>query len=711
MQTQLGARLAAARRHRFVGRATECELFTKALTQAPLPFQVLHLFGQGGVGKTTLLHEFAAIARQLQQDFSYLDARDLEPTPAAFERALQTALNPFTDLAPLDYLHKKSESDKNRKQIIAIDTYETIVALDGWLRNSFLPNLPESTLIVIAGRTPPALEWRSDPGWKELTHIRPLRNFSPSESESYLERRKTPSDQHQQMINFTHGHPLALSLVADAFAQRPGVDMHPADAPDVIRTLVERFVQETPTPAHRAALEACSLLRVVSEPILSTMIADEFQSDIHPLFDWLQGLSFVDLSPRGLFLHDLAREAISADLQWRNADHYQQLQDRAARYYINLFERRGSATPLELRGEGSQQRGLSDYLFLFRGSDSVRSFFEWQETGAMVADTLRVEECEKAAAIIERYEGKYAAQIFCHWLQQQPLSAIVVRDVGGSIQGVLQRVALEETDEASRSFDSAIQAAWRYLERQVRLRSGERATFFRFWLSAADYQSVSPVQSRLFLLMMQHYVGTPGLAYSFIPCANPNFWAASFVYASLQRLAQLDFTVDGREYGVYGQDWRTLSPLSWLTLLGDRHFKGVTTGTVQPEQITILSEEEFGEAVHNALRDYSVATQLRNNPLLHSRLLQQRVEATANDSERVQALRQLLQETAAFLQQSPKQVSFFRTLHHTYFQPAPTQEAAAELLDLPFSTYRRHLRSGIEFVTEQLWRLETHSES
>jgi len=48
----------------------------------------------------------------------------------------------------------------------------------------------------------------------------------------------------------------------------------------------------------------------------------------------------------------------------------------------------------------------------------------------------------------------------------------------------------------------------------------------------------------------------------------------------------------------------------------------------------------------------------------------------------------------------------FRALEATYLHPAPTQEAAAELLDIPFSTYRRHLTSGIQRLTEILWRQE-----
>ena len=35
-----------------------------------------------------------------------------------------------------------------------------------------------------------------------------------------------------------------------------------------------------------------------------------------------------------------------------------------------------------------------------------------------------------------------------------------------------------------------------------------------------------------------------------------------------------------------------------------------------------------------------------------------------------------------------------------------TQEQAAELLDLPFSTYRRHLKTGMEQLTQMLWQRE-----
>jgi hypothetical protein len=83
-----------------------------------------------------------------------------------------------------------------------------------------------------------------------------------------------------------------------------------------------------------------------------------------------------------------------------------------------------------------------------------------------------------------------------------------------------------------------------------------------------------------------------------------------------------------------------------------------------------------------------------------------RVGLKADEAERVSVLQTVLREAANTLQESPKEMKFYRVLYHTYFHPAATQEVAAELLDLPFSTYRRHLRTALQRVTEILWQQE-----
>ena len=108
----------------------------------------------------------------------------------------------------------------------------------------------------MAGREPLSADWQSDPGWRLLVHEVALRNLSPEEGREFLERRDIPAEQHRNVLDFTHGYPLALSLVADLFDQRKDISFQPESAPDIIKILLERFVQKG--PAHRAAFEASS---------------------------------------------------------------------------------------------------------------------------------------------------------------------------------------------------------------------------------------------------------------------------------------------------------------------------------------------------------------------------------------------------------------------------------------------------------------------
>jgi hypothetical protein len=96
---------------------------------------------------------------------------------------------------------------------------------------------------------------------------------------------------------------------------------------------------------------------------------------------------------------------------------------------------------------------------------------------------------------------------------------------------------------------------------------------------------------------------------------------------------------------------------------------------------------------------------LKNNPLLRSRLVVERAAGTSME-QRIKALQELIKSTCQLLQQSPRSTKFYAAVHHTYLHPAPSQEQAAELLDIPFSTFRRHLKSGVLQVSETLWLQE-----
>jgi hypothetical protein len=686
--SRLAERLSAARSRRVVGRTGEQTLFQSALTSADRPFLLLYIYGPGGIGKTTLLNSFVRLCEEAHVPSALIDARNVDASPEAFLDALRMVLNIPSSQSPLPAL---------ANHVLLLDTCEILTPLEYWLRENFLPELPDSTLVVMAGRQPLSPAWRTDPGWQALVRSLPIRNLSPDESRAYLVQRGVPEDQHDAVLGFTHGHPLALSLVAEVFNQRPGLKFQPEDTPDVVKTLLEQFVQKVPGPAHRAALEACSLVRVLTEDLLAEMLANP---DAHELFEWLRGLSFIQSGPGGVFPHDLAREALSADVRWRNPNWYGELHRRARTHYVDRLQRASGVI---------QQQIMFDYIFLHRDNPAVRPFFEWQTSGVALTDKFRESDRDELLAMIAQHEGDESARLAALWLDRQPQNMMVMRDATGKLAGCLFMLALHAARPADVEADPGARAAWRYLHQHAPLRPGEVATLFRFWMARDTYQAVSPIQSLAFINCVLHYLTTPGLAFIFFPCADPDFWVPVFAYADLNRLTEADFEVGGRWYGMYGHDWRAVPPVAWLNLLAERETAMGAAAAPQarpPDPLIVLSETEFAEALHQALKDFTMAEVLRGSPLLRSRLVMERAGPGSDEASRAATLQALIKEAAETLLASPREAKLYRALEVTYFKPAPTQEQAAEQLDLPFSTFRRHLKVGQNRVIELLWQRE-----
>ncbi len=696
MATRLEDRLNAARLRGFVGRSAELELFRTAITTTEPSFYVLHIAGPGGIGKTTLLREFMAICAQHHVPAFALDARTIEPLPEVFLQALRLAMGLADDASPLRAL-----TASHQRQVILIDTYEQITPLDDWLRNVFLPQLPEQVLTVLAGRHPPTLYWHTDPGWQPLTRIITLRNFNPDESRTYLNNSLVPPDQHQAVLTFTHGHPLALSLVVAVFAQRGSVCFRPDLDPDLIKTLLEQFVQKVPGPAHRAVLEVCALVRHTTEALLIEVLG---MPDVHELFTWLRDLSFIEAGQHGLFPHDLVREALHADLRWRNPDWYAELRRRIRQYY---------GKRLQFTQGREQQRVLLDYIYLHRHNPLVQPFYTWQEISGMVTEIASNSDWPELLAMVQQYEGTESARIAAYWFQQQPQGVLIIRSSSDAkqiprIAGFMQLIAIHQTNAADLDNDPALLAAWQYMIHHAPLRPNEQATLFRFWMARDTYQAVSPVQSLIFVHAVRHYLTTPGLAFSIFPCADPQFWAPVFTYADMKRLTAADFVVGDRHYGVYGYDWRVVPPLSWLALMAEREESPdipAPTTTTRPSFL-ILHQPAFLAAVRAALHDLLRPDVLGGNALLRTRLVLERAGSEASEAARITTLQTLIRDACETLQASPRTMKAYRAVYHTYLQPAPTQEQAAELLDLPFSTFRRHLKMGVEQIGDLLWQWE-----
>ncbi len=682
-------KLSAERQRRFVGRTQEIELFQHAITSPELSFYILHIFGPGGVGKTTLMRQFINISEKNNIPYLYVESRNIEPASESFLSTLRSLMSLDESVNPLEVLGQKKE-----RNIIFIDTYEIIAPLDNWLREEFLPHISEQTLVVIAGRYGPRVEWRSDAGWQALLHTLPLRNLAPEDSLVYLARRNIPAIQHQSVLDFTHGHPLALCLVADVFAQGQQINFQTETPPDVVKTLLERFIQDLPTPSHRMALEACAIARMTTEALLSQLL-DEV--DVHEIFEWLRGLSFIDSGQLGLFPHDVAREVLIADLRWRNPDFYNELHHRARNYYsLRLGQTQGA----------EKHRVLFDYMFLHRDNAAIRLNFTWQEHSSLQTDTLKEADKQEILAMVAQYEGEESAKIAAHWMQRQPWNVLVFRDAQSLLVGFSLMVALHQANREDIEIDAGALSCWQYLQNQAPLRPQEGASIFRFWMARDTYQAVSPTQSLIFINFVQYFQKTPGLAYTFLPCAAADAWAPMLNYFDMAKIPESDFMIGNRKYGVFGHDWRVITPDAWRLLLAQREVAAEESNAIaQPvnPSLLVLSQEEFTSAVQEALRNYTRLDALQKNPLVRSRLV---VEQLSNNQEPASILQSLLKQAIESLQTAPRDEKLYRAVYRTYINPAPTQEQAAELLDLPFSTYRRHLKSGMTRIAEILWQRE-----
>ncbi len=155
--------------------------------------------------------------------------------------------------------------------VVLLDTYERLAPLDDWVRTRLLPRLPATALTVVAGRAPPGPAWRADPAWRELLRVVSLRNLSPEESRQYLHACGVDPARHDQLVELAHGHPLGLSLLADVVVRGGEAAADPL-TPDLVGTLLRRFVEVVPSGLHRRALEVCALARVTTEALLREVL-------------------------------------------------------------------------------------------------------------------------------------------------------------------------------------------------------------------------------------------------------------------------------------------------------------------------------------------------------------------------------------------------------------------------------------------------------
>lgn len=662
----LGDVLEAARDRAFVGRAGELALFRGALAGAPGAFPVHYLHGPGGIGKSTLLRRFAREARRAGRQVVEADGRTVVPTPQGFTAAVGEAVG-------------------EPGVVLLVDTFERCQGLESWLCEQFLLGLPADGVVVIAGRRTPDVRWTSDPGWADLLRVTSLRNLTPDDAARLLHVRGLKPEAHRAVLSFTGGNPLALTLAAAVAVREEGAGSGWKPSQDVIATLLTELLGDIPSAAHRRALEICAHSHVTSETLLRALMGAEGSE----LFAWLREQPFIEPTGAGLFPHDVVREALEADLRWRDPDGFA---DMHRTVHQHLVERVRTAP------EEQMLSATGALLYLYRREASA-NFRKWREGGHVEDEPYTEAARGRVLELVESAEGEASAAICRFWLDRQPEGFRVYRSTQtGEIVAFFAWLRLREPLDTG--VDPVVDAAWAHARSTAPLRPDEHMALARFSVHPPRYQRTSAPMDLMHWRALGEIFRADRLAWTFVVMRDNGYWDDYLSHFAMPPDARRP-GIGQHTYALFGHDWRAQPVGSWLAArsnatLSDDPGARTPHHTREHAELVVLSRPEFDTAVRDTLRTLRRPDVLADNPLNRSRLV----------SESGTTLTELLASAIEALREGRSGEKHHRALTTTYLAGTPTQEAAAERLGLPFSTYRRHLTSGIDRLTDVLWRSE-----
>jgi hypothetical protein len=667
MAQDIAAVIDEARRRAFVGRGVELAGFDDALT-AGSTRRVLFVHGSGGIGKTALLHQFGLRARTRGRTVIAIDGRAVDCSPDGFRSALDRAV---------------ARVGGEPARVLLVDGYERLGPIDDWVRDELLPSLDADAVVVLAGRDPPPAPWRTDPGWRALAAVHGLRELSEAESADLLARADVPLDLRPHLAALGQGHPLTLALLADA-AAAGAVPDDLADAPDLVAALVTQVIGDAPSEAHAMGRTLCAHAWLTTEDLLRSAVGDSAPE----VWAWLERQPYITRCADGLYTHDLVRDVLDADLRRRSPETYRRVNGIVHEYALRAIRRRDAA---------DRELGAYQKLYLHRRSPLESSFWALRERGSAAVVAGRPEDHRTVVEMTEKFEGRASAALAERWLAAAPESLRVVRSRDG-IAGYAFEI-IYPTDPSMCDADPVVRVTLDTVARMSPARPGEQISIGRFFGGVAGHQRDAYAVIAGSVGSMVTWLSRP-LAWSFVATVDPEFWRPAFRYMAFP----VEFTARqgaGADHTIFGIDWRRCPIEAWQELRADRELTGAS-GPPPPEMLRPppLDRAKFDATVRATLRDLHRPDQLRTSALMGSGL------AAGYDGATVQRLRATMLAAIEQMGRESRAEGLCRVLDRTFIRAAPTQEAAAELLDLPFSTYRRHLAKAVERLTDLLWAVE-----
>jgi hypothetical protein len=331
--------------------------------------------------------------------------------------------------------------------------------------------------------------------------------------------------------------------------------------------------------------------------------------------------------------------------------------------------------------------------------------FDTQKFGTIAAEEIGPSTREPALAVVIARSAPEFVDVARGWLDSGLDGNLVFRGPTGEVEALAGQYLLSRDNLVDTArFDPLAASVLDYVDAHGGLRDAARVSYARFYLPRAGSEYAVAARNALNARSAVDFLRTP-LAWSFAVIEGRDDersrrWELAMAYWGFFEIPELAFAHGRHRFKVVAMDWRRTTRTRWLELLADRELVSAT----EPSQLrpprdlesTSLPEAEFRDAVRAALKELSYDDRLARSPLVRARV-------AGGDVAR---LRAVIREAAETLRAHPRDEKLWRALHASCLDGVETQELAAERLDLPLSTFRRHLSQAIDRVADWLWERE-----